>query len=241
MNEQALIKFEKVALGYEGQPVIEGLDFEIRRGEYLSVLGQNGSGKTTTMKAILGFLSPMSGKILRSEDLLKNSVGYLPQQQPGQSDFPAGVFEVVLSGCQSKRLFMPFYRSGDRALAEKNMELMNISHLRNKSFRDLSGGQKQRVLLARALCAARDLILLDEPTAGLDPSAAEELYELIEDLQKKEGMAVIMISHDPEKALQSATHVLHLGREMLYSGPVAGYDRSSVLELEKKGGSLWRS
>lgn len=235
MNEQTLIQFENVVLGYEGQPVIEGLDFEVKRGEYLCVLGQNGSGKSTTMKAILGFLSPMSGKITRGGTLKKNAIGYLPQQQPAQSDFPASVYEVVLSGCQGKRMFAPFYTKSDKALAGKNMELMRIDHLKNRSFKELSGGQRQKALLARALCATEELILLDEPTAGLDPAATEELYELISKLNREEGVAVIMISHDPVHAKKAASHILHLGRRMLYSGPAAEYDREAVLAQEKGG------
>ena len=235
MNENTLIRFENVVLGYEGQPVIEGLNFEVKKGDYLCVLGQNGSGKSTTMKAILGFLGPMSGKIAREGVLKKNAIGYLPQQQPAQSDFPASVYEVVLSGCQGKRIFSPFYTRSDKELAKKNMELMKISHLKNRSFRELSGGQKQRALLARALCATEDLILLDEPTAGLDPVATEELYELINKLNKEEGVAVIMISHDPVHAVKAASHILHLGRVMLYSGPASEYDRERVLALEKGG------
>ncbi len=234
MNEQTLIRFENVTLGYEGMPVIEGLDFSIEKGQYLCVLGQNGSGKSTMMKSLLGFLSPMVGKIERAPGLKKNAIGYLPQQQPGQADFPASVKEVVLSGCQGKRRFMPFYTKADKALAEKNIELMKITHLKDRSFKELSGGQKQRALLARALCAAEDLILLDEPTAGLDPVVTEELYGLIDDLNKKEGMAVIMISHDPEKAMQYATHILHLGRRMLYFGATEGYDREAVLAKERE-------
>lgn len=235
MSEQALITFENVVLGYEGQPVIEGLSFEVKKGDYLCVLGQNGSGKSTAMKAILGFLTPMSGKIERTGHLKKNAIGYLPQQQPAQSDFPASVYEVVLSGCQGKRRFSPFYTRSDKALAKKNMELMKIAHLKNRSFKELSGGQKQRALLARALCAAEELILLDEPTAGLDPVATEELYGLISKLNQEQGVSVIMISHDPVHAMKSSSHILHLGKEMLYYGTSAEYDRETVLAKERGG------
>ncbi|MBQ7848047.1 MAG: metal ABC transporter ATP-binding protein [Clostridia bacterium] len=237
MEHKVLISFEDVTLGYEGQPVIEGLNFTIEKGEYLCVLGQNGSGKSTMMKALLGFLSPMTGKIQRAPYLKKNAIGYLPQQQPSQADFPASVKEVVLSGCQAKKRFCPFYTKSDKELAARNMELMNITHLKDRSFRELSGGQKQRALLARALCAAEDLILLDEPTAGLDPVVTQELYALIERLNKEYGMTVIMISHDLTNTMQSATHILHLGRRMLYHGTVDAYDREKILSEERKAGA----
>ena len=229
----ALVRFDNVTLGYEGQPVITGLDFAVEKGDYICVLGQNGSGKSTMMKALLGFLSPMSGKV--EKNLPPNAIGYLPQQQPGQADFPASVWEVVLSGCQGKRAFSPFYTKSDKTLAKKTMELMNIVHLSSHSFRDLSGGQKQRVLLARTLCAATELILLDEPTAGLDPEVTAELYELVRHINREKGMTVVMISHDISCAMQSASHILHLDHRMLYFGPIKDYDRGTVLRKGQEG------
>lgn len=226
--DKPIVGFENVTLGYEGQPVITGLQFAVNRGDYLCVLGQNGSGKSTMMKALLGFLSPMSGKIVKN--IRKNAIGYLPQQQPSQADFPASVWEVVLSGCQGRHRFSPFYSAKDRALAEKNIALMNITHLSAHSFRELSGGQKQRVLLARTLCAAEDMILLDEPAAGLDPEVTKELYDLVERINREEGMTVVMISHDLSYAMGSATHILHLDHRMLYFGSADAYDRAAVME-----------
>ena len=226
-----LISFENVTLGYDGQPVVKNLNFTVSKGDYLCVLGQNGSGKSTMMKALLGFLPPMIGKIKR-DPKLKNAIGYLPQQQVTQTDFPASVREVVLSGCMNKKRFFSFYTKRDRALAEEKMERMGVRELGERSFKELSGGQKQRVLLARALCAAEDLLLLDEPAAALDPVAAEDLYATVKGLHD-DGMTVVMISHDPDRALIDATHILHLGQEMLYFGPVDGYDRPAVLACER--------
>lgn len=222
-----LLDIQNVTLGYEGTPVVAGLNFSLSRGDYLCILGQNGSGKTTLMKAMLGFLDPMEGKIVRH--IPKNTVGYLPQQQPSQADFPASVKEVVLSGCQSNRRFSLFYSREDRELAQKNMDLMNISHLADHSFRALSGGQRQRVLLARSLCAADQLILLDEPLTGLDSEVSEQLYELVAKINREKGVAVVMISHDVTKAMQYASHIVHLDRRMLYYGPAADYRREDFL------------
>ena len=232
----SLIRFENVTLGYEGQPVITDLNFSFEKGDYICVLGQNGSGKSTMMKALLGFLFPMSGKI--EKNISKNAIGYLPQQQPSQADFPASVREVVLSGCQARGRFSFFYTEKDKKLAETNMELLCVSDLANRSFRELSGGQKQRVLLARTLCAAKELVLLDEPAAGLDPKVTEELYELVRYINREKKMTVVMISHDIDCAMQSASHILHLDHRMLYFGPTASYDRDAV--TAKEGTSKWK-
>ena len=224
-----LVSFENVTLGYEGVPVITGLNFEINRGDYLCVVGQNGSGKSTMMKALLGLMSPMSGKINRNT--AKNAVGYLSQQQPNQADFPASVREVVLSGCQNRNGFMPFYRKEDKELAASQMEQMHISHLATKSFRELSGGQKQRVLLARSLCAAKELLLLDEPVAGLDPMVTKELYDLVENINRERKVTVVMVSHDLKDSLHAASHVLHLDHHMQYFGPVSRYDGKIMEEV----------
>ena len=223
-----LIRFEDVTLGYEGQPVISGLDFTVNEGDYLCVLGQNGSGKSTMMKALLGFIAPMKGKIIKAPKL-KNAIGYLPQQQPSQSDFPASVREVVLSGFQSKKGFIPFYSKAEKAKALEKMAMMGIKDLSERSFKELSGGQKQRALLARALCAAEDLLLLDEPVAALDPAASEELYRIIRALHDG-GMTVVMISHDPDRAIYESDHILQLGQEMLYFGPTSDFDRERILQ-----------
>ena len=222
-----LIRFDDVTLGYDGQPVISHLSFTVNKGDYLCVLGQNGSGKSTMMKALLGFIQPMRGRIYRAP-VLRNAIGYLPQQQPAQTDFPASVREVVLSGFQNKKGFIPFYSKAEKDKAAQKMELMGISDLAGRSFKELSGGQKQRAMLARALCAADDLLLLDEPVAALDPAASEELYKIIRSLHEN-GMTIVMISHDPDRALFESDHVLRLGQEMLFFGKTEDFDRTAVI------------
>lgn len=229
----SILSFENVTLGYEGRPIVSGLTFTLNKGDYLSVLGQNGSGKSTMMKALLGFIKPMEGKVIC--DRKKNHIGYLPQQSATQADFPASVREAVLSGCQGKHIFAPFYSKAEKRLAEENMERLGILPIAGHSFKELSGGQRQRALLARALCAAEDMILLDEPVAGLDPVVTEELYRIIKKLNE-EGMTVMMISHDYEHAVKDATHILHLGKQMVYFGKTADYDR--VKALKKEGGMV---
>lgn len=223
----ALIKAKDLSLGYEGRTVTEGIDFEVNKGDYLCIVGENGSGKTTLMKAMLGLKAPSGGSLIFGEGLKKNGIGYLPQQSAAQRDFPASVYEVVLSGCLSKQGIFPFFKSEHKALAKLNMEKLGITELADKCYRELSGGQQQRALLARALCASSEMLLLDEPVSGLDPIMTAELYELIKNLNR-EGLTVIMISHDISACIGFASHILHLSHTPLFFGSVADYLGSDI-------------
>jgi len=206
----AQITCENLTLGYEGRPVVNHLSFSVEAGDYLCVVGENGSGKTTLMRTILGLQKPLGGKILFGDDLHANEIGYLPQQTVLQKDFPATVREVVLSGCQARLGKRPFYSAAEKKLAGANMERTEIGGLAGRCYRELSGGQQQRVLLARALCATRKLLFLDEPVSGLDPRVTREMYDLIASLHR-EGITVIMVTHDLDAAVRYATRILHIG------------------------------
>ena len=210
----AQITCENLTLGYEGRPVASNLNFSVKRGDYLCIVGENGSGKTTLTRAILGLQRPLRGKILFGDDLHANEIGYLPQQTSLQRDFPASVREVVLSGCQARLGRRPFYSAAEKNLAKTVMEQMEIAGLSGRCYRELSGGQQQRVLLARALCATRKLLLLDEPVSGLDPKVTEEMYKLIASLHR-EGITIIMVTHDMA-AVRYATHILHVGEPFFF-------------------------
>lgn len=215
-----------LSLGYEGNIVCEGLSFTVSKGDYLCIVGDNGSGKTTLMKALLSLKAPLSGKIEFCEGLSRRDVGYLPQQSELKKDFPASVSEVVISGCTSrlgKRFFMG---KRERLEAEQNMKMMNVYELAQKSYSTLSGGQMQRVLLARALCAANKILVLDEPVSGLDPNATAEMYATIHHLNKHTGITIIMVTHDVENALRDATAVLKISNEPTYYSSVEDYRRS---------------
>ena len=216
----ALITCEHVCLGYDGQTVLRDVNFTVSRGDLLCVVGENGSGKSTLIKGLLGLKAPEQGSITLGDGLVRNEIGYLPQQTQLQRDFPASVAEVVRSGCINQMRGRAFYSRADRARAQENMERMGIEDLANHSYQALSGGQQQRVLLARALCATRKLLLLDEPVTGLDPVATGELYNLIK--------LVIMVTHDIDAALRYATHVLHLGHRQLFYGTAADYKQSDA-------------
>ena len=211
----ALITVEDLSLGYESGVIAKDINFEVNKGDYLFVLGENGSGKSTLMKTLLNLVNPVSGKIIYGDGLKRNEIGYLPQQTDVQKDFPASVKEIVLSGCQGRCGLRPFYSKVEKDLASNNIRLMGIEDLASRCYRELSGGQQQRVLLARALCAAGKVLLMDEPVSGLDPEASKNMYELISNLNKN-GMSVIMISHDIEASEKYATHILSFGKEVKF-------------------------
>ena len=223
MEAPELLACRDVSLGYEGQSVLTHLDLIIREGDYLCIVGDNGSGKSTLLRGLLGLLPPQSGEIWRSPELRRGNLGYLPQQTQAQRDFPATVYEVVLSGCLNQKGMHFFYSPAQKSAALMNMGKLGVLELKDQCYRGLSGGQQQRVLLARALCAASKLLILDEPITGLDPAAAQDLYKLLSYLNRKEGMAIVMVTHDLKAALQSARTVLHIGRSSYFCGSVAEY------------------
>ena len=214
---------QDLTLGYEGKPVVEKLSFSVNAGEYWYIVGENGSGESTLVKTLLRLNAPLSGTILFGDQMQSTDIGYLPQQTEVQRDFPASVQEIVRSGCLNQRGLRPFYSRAEKQLAEKNMERLGILPLAKQSYRTLSGGQQQRVLLARALCATRKMLLLDEPVTGLDPKAQAELYTLIQMLNQTGGLTVLMISHDIEAAVRYASHILHISKTPLFAGRKADY------------------
>ena len=210
-------------LGYENQPVVRNLNFEIYPGDYLSIIGENGSGKSTLMKTMLGLMKPLSGSITVNCSRGNGCIGYLPQQTALQKDFPATVSEVVLSGFLMRTGMRPFYKKDEKERAAAVMEQLHITELKKRSYRDLSGGQQQRVLLARALLAAHEILMLDEPVSGLDPSATSELYDTLAELNRKNGMTVIVISHDIAKTIVPSTKILHIAKDRYFFGTPAAY------------------
>lgn len=219
----ALIKCKDLVLGYETGAVAKNVNFQVDPGDYLCVVGENGSGKSTLMKTLLGLTAPLGGTIEYGDGLARNEIGYLPQQTEVQRDFPAAVKEIVISGFSGSMGLRPFYSRKEKEAAAKNMEKMGILEFADRSYRELSGGQQQRVLLARALCATRKLLLLDEPVSGLDVKVTAEMYELIKSLND-EGITIIMISHDIEVATGYASHVLHMG-DNIFFGTAEEYNK----------------
>jgi zinc transport system ATP-binding protein len=225
----ALIACRDAAFAYEGNIAASGLSFEVSAGDYLCVVGENGSGKSTLLKGLLRLIAPRQGEVSMAAGggLRANEIGYLPQQTAAQKDFPAGVFEVVLSGCLPRLGFRPFYSRREKAEAAENLKRLGVLELRGRCYRELSGGQQKRVLLARALCAARKALLLDEPAAGLDPAAAWELYQTIRELNRA-GLMIVMVSHDARCVAEYATHVLHLQTRQVFFGTAGEYAQTDI-------------
>ena len=238
-----LISCQNVSLGYDGQAVVRSLVFTVEHGDYLWIVGENGSGKTTLIKGLLRLLNPIEGSIVFCDELKQGRIGYLPQQAALKKDFPAGVYEIVLSGNLGSMGLRPFYNAKEKKLAEEAMMQLGIAPLRKSCFRELSGGQQRRVLLARALCAARAkpvsvgaehkaietscrILVLDEPAASLDPLVTAEVYELLKTLNQQMGITIIMVSHDIRAAKQYASHILHLEDGQGFFGKTAEYLKS---------------
>ncbi|MBQ9664649.1 MAG: ABC transporter ATP-binding protein [Oscillospiraceae bacterium] len=231
----ALITCQDLSLGYDGREIIRGLSFEVSRGDYLCIVGENGSGKSTLMRTVLGLQPPLGGLIRLGDGLSMREIGYLPQQTPIQRDFPASVWEVVLSGFEGSCGLRPFYSRAEKQRATSNIRSMGLEDLTRRCYRELSGGQQQRVLLARALCATDKLLFLDEPVSGLDPRVTTEMYRLIEQLNRENGITVIMISHDIAAALRYASHILHIG-DTVFFGTRDAYLGSGISSLFTGGG-----
>lgn len=226
-DRKPLIVCRDVDFGYENYDVVVGVSMTVEEGDYLCIVGENGSGKSTLMKGLLGLLKPTGGSLTVDEELKKTGIGYLPQQTAAQRDFPATVQEVVLSGCLSRRGALPFYSRKEKTIARENMEKTGIYQMKDHCYRELSGGQQQRVLIARALCATNRLLILDEPITGLDPSAIQDLYTMLKQLNR-EGVAILMVSHDIRNVVSEAGKILHLKREVLFYGSVEEYKKSAV-------------
>lgn len=229
---------KNVGFAYGGETVLSGVNFSVNAGDYLCIVGENGSGKSTLMKGILGLKEPSEGQIVFGDGLKANEIGYLPQQTGIQRDFPASVGEVVLSGRISGMGHRLFYSRADREAASENLERMGIEELKDRCYMELSGGQQQRVLLARAMCATKKLLLLDEPVTGLDPNAANEMYNLIKLINLCDKISVIMVTHDVHEAVRYATHILHLGHGQLFFGSVEEYRKSDHVRRLLGGGTL---
>ncbi len=234
----SLIKCENAAFGYGAAVAAENVTFSVEKGDSLYIIGENGTGKSTLVKGLAGLIKPIAGRITYGDGLSARGIGYMPQKTEIQRDFPASVYEVVISGRLGRGGFRPFYTKSDRDAVCEAMTALRIHNLEGKSYGELSGGQQQRVLLARALVSASELLLLDEPAAGLDPVVTSELYSVIDELNKKRGLALIIVSHDLDAVAASATHILHMKKTPLFFGTKDEYLSSEAWREYKNGGKL---
>ena len=229
----AYITCKDLTLGYEGHAIVSDLNFKVSKGDYLCIVGENGTGKSTLIKTLLHLQDAISGDIITGDGLKAYEVGYLPQQTDAQKDFPATVFEVVISGCLGKRGSRPFYSMKEKKEARANLDRLGIRDLEKSCFRELSGGQKQRVLIARALCATDKLLILDEPITGLDPSAILDFYQLIRKLNQEEKVAILMVSHDMANIVHQGGKILQMRQKPLFWGTMKEYVAHSFLGREE--------
>lgn len=229
---------KNLSLGYDGNLIASNINFTVNRGDYICVVGENGSGKTTLIKTLLNINHPIEGEIQFSENTSFSDIGYMPQQSNIQKDFPASVVEIVYSGCHKGHSFLSG-RKYNMKTVNHNLKRMGIEHLASESFRNLSGGQQQRVFLARALCAAKNIVVLDEPVSGLDPKITAELYSVLKKLNQDEKMTIIMVSHDINAALSNATHILHIGQDCSFYGSVDEYKKNKLMNILPPGGAQY--
>ncbi len=230
-----IITCKNITVHNERTLALDDVSFTVKKGEFLTIVGENGAGKSTLVKTMLGIITPEGGSV-ETHASAEGKIGYLPQQSSAQRDFPASVWEVVLSGNIGNTGIFPFYSRSQRARANGYMEVLGISQLAKKSYRALSGGQQQRVLLARALCAADEVLLLDEPTAGLDPIVTKELYTTVKHLCRDHGMTVVMVSHDVAAAMEYSDRIMHLATSLRFIGTPTEYENSPFGEAFGRGG-----
>ena len=213
-----LIELKKLNIGYGHNVVCKDINFTIEQGQYICVVGENGSGKSTLLKTILGLNKAVSGKLIYNDETTHKGIGYLPQQTEIQRDFPATVIEVIMSGFLGKMGIRPFYNKAEKEKANVIAKNLEIDNLLKKGFKELSGGQQQRVLLARALCATDNILVMDEPVNAMDNKSIKKFYQLIKKLNIENGLTIIMVSHNLDSVIDSATHIIYLKDKMEFAG-----------------------
>jgi zinc transport system ATP-binding protein len=224
----AIIACQDTAFGYDGHAVISALNFAVDPGDYLCIVGKNGSGKSTLVKGILRLLEPLRGSITFRGEFKRSAIGYLSQETAVKKDFPAGAYEIILSGAVGGMGLRPFYSAKEKQRSWEIMDRLEIGKLKERCFRELSGGQQRRVLIGRALCASHGALVLDEPAAGLDPPATAELYALLQRMNRETGVTIIMVSHDIGAAERYATKILHLQGRQCFFGNYPDYLNSGA-------------
>lgn len=221
----SIIEVKNLSLGYNNKIVLKNLNFNIEENDFLCIVGPNGSGKSTLIKGLIGLIKPIKGKVIY-KNLKQNFIGYMPQEVKVDSNFPASVYEIVLSGTLNKLGIKPFYGKKEKEKANEALKILNIGNLKDKSFTELSGGQRQKVLLARSLCATSKLLILDEPSNNLDSQSKKELYKTVIDLNKNNKITVIMITHDLDHDNLIGNKILSLREDNIFYGSTEEFVRS---------------
>ena len=224
------IECKNMSIGYSNKTILRNLNFEINQGEYIFILGDNGVGKTTLLKTLLGLIPPLKGDIIYDQSVKKTSIGYIPQKSKIQQEFPASVYEIVISGCVNNLKWKPFYTKKDKEQVATAMKLLNITHLARRPFRELSGGQQQRVLLARAFCATDKILVLDEPFVGLDNYSTNQLQKSLTRINKELGVTIVIVSHYVEESLKMCNKVIVLSENNTYTCLPSEYRSGSLVK-----------
>lgn len=226
----SLMNIEDLSIQYGSHEVLSKIHVQIYPGDYIGIVGPNGSGKTTLMKAILGLISPSHGKIEFSSHLKKKRIGYLPQKSI-MSDplFPAKVKEIVSIGLLSQKKFPHFFSQKDYDRIDEVLARLEILDLKNNKIGNLSGGQQQRVLLARAIVGNPSLLVLDEPTSAMDPKIREEFYQILKELNTKDKVTILLVSHDMGSIGKYTQKMLYLDRKVIFYGTYDEFCKSSEM------------
>jgi zinc transport system ATP-binding protein len=219
MAHKEVVKLEGVWVQYNGVPILEGINLAIEQDDFLGIIGPNGGGKTTLLKVILGLISPSHGKVSvlgKPPEKSRSKIGYVPQHNLFDRDFPINVWDVVLMGRYGKSGLFRRYSSEDRRATQDALQTVGMLDYKDRQMGKLSGGELQRIFIARALVAEPKLLLLDEPTASVDPAMQTEFYELLEKLKKQ--MAIVLVSHDISAVSIYVDKLACLNRQLHYHG-----------------------
>lgn len=211
-----IVDVQDVSFAYQDAPILQNITFQVSEGEFIGIIGPNGGGKTTLLKLLMGFLEPTSGAIQilgAAPSKMHAQLAYVPQVMRYDKQFPISVFELVLTGRLSNLPWYGRYKAQDKEAAENALDLVGLSHIKNAPFGTLSGGQAQRALIARALVSAPKLLLLDEPTASVDPKAEADIYSLLSKLRTK--MTILMVTHDLNTAIGQVDRVFCVQRQLI--------------------------
>lgn len=227
MNK-ALVTLRNVTFSYGVEAVVDDVSLAVHEGDFIGLVGQNGSGKTTLLKLILGLLTPQSGTVSLLD---KKMIGYVPQKSSQEGKFfPVTCEELVLQGRVAKRKLFRMFRKTDFTKAHEALAAVGLIDKKDALLSELSGGQQQRVFIARALAAEPRLLILDEPTVGIDEASQEEFYILLGKLKKEKNFAIIIVSHDIEAVTREVSSILCMNKKLIYHGSPENFIEGNFAE-----------
>lgn len=218
-----LIEVEDLSFGYQQQTVLENIQLQVPEGDFLAIVGPNGSGKSTLLKLLMGVLKPISGEIRFRDASLRSRLGYVSQKASQSSGFPATVKEVVASGLTGKLGLFQRMKKQEWLRVKQTLKRVGLEQFANRNIEQLSGGQKQRVFIARALVGEPQVLIMDEPTVGVDFKAKQQFYDLLTKLNKQQGLTIILVTHDLEMVPEVANQIVCLNRKVFFAGSAAEF------------------